>query len=359
MRSGTRQLSFRRKIYVSICAYIIIPLLFLFSCEILISFFIRLRYGVPGKSYGTYISDKELGVRLHPNAYNTGATYNNLGFRNINDIAVRKPIGSTRIYCSGGSTTYCQNLSNADTWSNLLQEKLRKLPKHQNDEVINSGVMSVPLAYEFKLAKRWIPILRPDYVVFYGTGFNEGGIELNMKKRGIDLDKLLKKREFGVYVLNDNMTSFWLRNSILLKLIDRIVKEALEKILVRKFLLSEKEYPGMSTPHPWTVENFDTIFNEYLLFLKQYNCTPIIVASTDSETDDNWYFNNYMRMFNKRAVMLGKAQGAIICDFASIVKDLPDKKDLFGPSKIHFTKQGAALLSDVLLETVKNIEKYK
>lgn len=62
------------------------------------------KHGIPGKSYGIYQPDLELGATHRPNSYNSNSSINNWGLRNPDDTPEAKPLGSTRIYCSGGST---------------------------------------------------------------------------------------------------------------------------------------------------------------------------------------------------------------------------------------------------------------
>ena len=194
-----RLFAMRLKGFFYFCAvYLALPIALLLSLEVALRVALHMKHSVPGKSYGTYVYDKDVGARLKPNGYNSGTSYNNLGFRNLHDIHPGKLLKGKRIYCTGGSTTYCQNLDTPQTWPHLLQERLRTHPGHPHDEVINSGIMSVPLSYEFKLAQKWIPILKPDYVIFYGTGFNEDRAEIELERAGYNLDEMARNRKDSI-----------------------------------------------------------------------------------------------------------------------------------------------------------------
>jgi hypothetical protein len=346
----------KKRIITFIFFCVVVPLFLLLIAEAGLRLFIHIRYGVPGKSYGTYIADRDLIVRHRPDSYNTFTAFNNLGFRNIEDIALEKKPGGLRIYCSGASTTFCQNLPTEESWPHLLQEKLRTLPGHENDEVINAGIMGVPLAYEFKLARQWIPLLKPDYVIFYGTGFNEGHLQYLLMTYGSeDLDELLQKETFGIYRLDSNMTHVAIRHSIIAKAVDHVTKNFFFK--KRAKARYDRMFDGRyeASPHPWIVKNFDAVFRAYLAFLKEEGCTPVIVGSGDTGVE-SWYFDNFLRTFNRTALEIGEEERCVLADFAGVAEEHPRREGLFMESHIHMTREGTELLSDVLLDVIIGLE---
>ena len=48
--------------------------------------YIHTRYGRPGKSYGIWQADRELGTIPRPNSYNSLTSLNHYGFRNREDV---------------------------------------------------------------------------------------------------------------------------------------------------------------------------------------------------------------------------------------------------------------------------------
>src|SRR5437016_4570358 len=110
------QLSFKKRILFALITIVGLPLLLAACGELGGRLYLYHYYGKPGKSYGIYMADMELGATHCPNSYNTNAVINNWGLRNSENTSEDKPQGVTRIYCSGGSTTFCYNLNQEDTW---------------------------------------------------------------------------------------------------------------------------------------------------------------------------------------------------------------------------------------------------
>lgn len=62
---------------------------------------IHFKYGVPGKTYGLWTHDAELGAIHSRNGYNSNSETNNYGFRNKEDVFEPKPPGSVRVIAYG------------------------------------------------------------------------------------------------------------------------------------------------------------------------------------------------------------------------------------------------------------------
>lgn len=89
---------------------------------------------------------------------------NNLGFR-ANDLALPKPPGVFRIVCIGASTT-AEGPTNALTYPNILEKKLRKHFGGRPIEVVNCGIYGIESSQE----KRHLPdylALQPDLIIYY------------------------------------------------------------------------------------------------------------------------------------------------------------------------------------------------
>lgn len=106
-----------------ILSVLIIILFIEFTSRIII----HLRYSVPGRTYGIWKYDKELGADHKSNSYNTHTSLNNYGFRNKEDVFEPKPENSLRIIAIGGSTTFGYNLQDGETFTEKLEAKLRKI----------------------------------------------------------------------------------------------------------------------------------------------------------------------------------------------------------------------------------------
>lgn len=113
--------------------------------------------------------------------------------------------------------------------------------------------------------------------------------------------------------------------------------------------IAEKRYP-----HDWVTWNFEKTLQAYLVFLKENGCQVIIVRNGDNGIED-WYLTNFIRKFRDIAVDIGRREGAIICDFDSVVENYSNRKDLYIDSGVHVTLEGSQMLSSVLLNTLNGI----
>lgn len=254
--------SIKKVFFISI-AVLVIPFLMLLAAELLARLYVHFCYGVPGKTYGIYMFDKEIGAIHRPNSYNSNSVINNWGFRNKEDNLEQKPKGVTRIYCSGGSTNFCYNLRTEESWPSILQRNLRGKNSHQHDEVLNVGEISFTISHEFALAKRIIPLLKPDIVVLYGTGINEIlGISALIRE-GKNLDELLKKKKWGVFSQALDQARFLKRTSVLVRIYDYYIK---------KYFLGHfsKIHPNQASQqmyvHPWVIKILNIPYVSTLTF---------------------------------------------------------------------------------------------
>lgn len=317
---------------------------------------IHFRYGAPGKSYGLYVADPELGATHRRNAYNTKGQFNNFGLRGAEDVRAGRLESGLRIYCSGASTTFCYNLSDADAWPSILQRELRKIPGHERDEVLNAGQISFAVAHEYILARRLVPALRPDVALVW-TGLNEMSSAELLQKEGKNVDDLLAGGVWGVTAKTLDQARFLKRTSVLVRLWDYEVKTRIER--ARKSTLAlpppptgESVAPGeaLESVHPWVVFNFEKTLGEYLGYLKGQGVVPILVRFPDAGNEDS--FSTKEREFRERAVRLARLSRVPVCDLAGVAEASPDRKDLFISSGFHVTKRGAEVFASVLMGCV-------
>ncbi len=333
----------------AVLTVIVLTLLLALALEAGLRVYIHYKYGVPGKSYGIYQSDPELGAVHRPNSYNSNSVINNWGLRNVEDIDERKPEGALRVYCSGGSTTFCYNLKTEEAWPSLLERRLRRLPGHARDQVLNAGQVAFSLSHEFALAKRLVPRLEPDLTVLYGTGINElaAGFALIREKR--DLDALLAQRKWGVFSKNLDQANGIKRNSALVKFFDYKFKHMLQESSRRRFLSQIAQDNGKD--QPWIDKNFEMTLRDYIRFLKGRGSRVLLVRYGDSGVEAAGVRDAAL-IFRDRASAIAVEEGASVVDFASLVEKRPDRKDLFIDSGLHVNMRGADLLADVLLDAI-------
>ena len=349
-----------KKVIYAVFGTFFFAVLILLAAELFVRICIHFRYGVAGKKYGIYIADKELGAVHRPNSYNTNSVMNNRGFRNSNDILGKKLEGALRIYCSGGSTVFCYNVSTDESWPSVLQYKLRQAPGHEKDEVLNAGEICFSVSHEFAFAKRFIPILKPNIVILYGFGTNESSGAIGLIQEGYDLKKLSAEKKWGIPTRRLDQGKFWKRNSVLIKLFDYEIKNKLMGVLTGLFR-KKAAAKSASTVDPWfdkwVIENFEHTLRAYIRFLHSNGCRVVLVRWGDSWGLDKElyaYFIKYFLPLRELGVKIGKEEGATICDFASVVEQQPQRKQLFIASGVHLTSKGVDLFTETIIATLKN-----
>lgn len=318
------------------------------GCRLIIHF----KYGVPGKSYGIYQGDSELGATHRPHAYNNNSVLNNWGLRNREDVGPKSP-GTLRVYCSGGSTTFCYNLPTDEAWPSVLQRELRKVPGHERDEVLNAGQITWSLCHEFVLAKRLLPQLKPDFVVLF-TGVNEGmSAEQFERKEPGKLDRLLAEQRWGEVAKDLGQARFLMRHSALMRLWDYRIKAWFGPQLTKDYNQTELTEPPKNHPsmHPYVMANLEHTLRAYLRFIREQGATPVILRYGDNGSD-GWYMKFGTRVWRERVVEIGRAEGALVCDAAVVFERHPQRKECFIESGIHVTSLGAAVLAGELRKTL-------
>ena len=306
--------------------------------------FFHLKYGRPGKVYGIYMADEELGATHRPNSYNANSVINNRGFRNLDDIEDIKPPGSTRVYCSGGSTTFCYNLSTEQAWPTRLQVDLRQRAGHERDEVINAGQICFPVSSELALAHRVVPQLKPDVVVIF-TAVNEWlAAGIISSADGKNFDDLLRTQQWGVVPRHMDQERFLKRESILVRFLDYKFKKWFEPKLTQDFRAADAK---PLAPHPWVMANFEHTLREYLDYLRKQGVGRVILVRWGDSGADTWFMKEERR-FRERSVEIASEMGDEVFDFSSIVDTYPQRPSLFIESGIHLTEQGANLFSEKL-----------
>jgi lysophospholipase L1-like esterase len=128
--------------------------------------YINLVYGVPGKSYGIYRADFELGARHAENTYNLMREFNDHGFQSPEDVMELKPEGAARVLVYGDTTVFSPNLEMEDTWPLALQDVLRE-DHHPRTQVLNAGEDNWSIGHAFTRARTEIEVLAPDVAIIY------------------------------------------------------------------------------------------------------------------------------------------------------------------------------------------------
>ncbi|MFT4515707.1 MAG: lysophospholipase L1-like esterase [Planctomycetota bacterium] len=96
-------------------------------------------------------------------------TINRFGFRSDRLTEIAKPVGTTRVFCVGGSTTECIYLDDANAWPELLQQQLGSAA---GLDVINAGHSGDATRDHLALLSQRIVPFDPD-VVLLMIGIND------------------------------------------------------------------------------------------------------------------------------------------------------------------------------------------
>jgi hypothetical protein len=311
--------------------------------------YIHLKHGVPGKSYGLWRYDEVLGAAHSENAYNTRYQTNDYGFRNREAVIRPKPADALRVIAYGGSTTFCYNLPDEETWPARLESLLRE-DHNANDQVLNAGAIAWSLGHALARAKRDIPALKPDVVLIY-SGINEDLNARSLAADGISVANLVSKREFGRFASNLSQNQWLQRNVVTLKLVDhwlmpwlRDVKPAMAPPV------SDDEISVV--PKQAVLENYRRTLALFLDLARDHGARPVFIVQTHGR---NNRMNRYLTSYSRAGVDIAIAGGALVVDADALVSAYDgDPMDLFAATGVHFSRIGAVLLADLIFTEVFN-----
>ena len=320
--------------------------------------FIWWRHGVPGKSYGLWQYDKELGAIHAGNAYNTHTQTNSDGFRGREDVIEPKPPGSLRVIAYGGSTTYCYNLPDGETWPERLQARLRSRPGHERDQVLNGGHISWSLSHLYLQAKRDIPRLRPDLVILY-VGVNETTNEGYLALAGQDAQRLLQERRFGVAATNLDQCRWLKRNSVTMRFLDYAIKSKVKSALPESRELvgtshsaDQRDERVAGWKESWVWQNYAIVLRQMIDLVHQHGGQVLFVAEAGAKTFQD---RGFLR-FSAEGLQVAKDRGAATCDprpaFAR-----SQSGNLFYETGVHVSAEGAQLLSSEIFRAIEGMDR--
>jgi lysophospholipase L1-like esterase len=339
---------------------------FVGSIEVAGRMYIWWKHGVPGKSYGLWQYDAELGAIHASNSYNTGTQTNNYGFRGREDVFEPKPPGSRRFICYGGSMTFCYNLADGETWPERLQEHLRAGAGHERDQVLNGGHIIWSTGHLYRQALRDLPALRPDYVVLY-TGVNDITNAQHLILAGYDLDELDRQQQYGVMALNYDQNRWLKRNSVLVRFFEYRLRVYLRggetgptphahaKLEELKKGWSDDEFK-----RTWIWKNYLFELGRFVRLIRENGGTPIFVIEAGLPDEDT---PNEPPEPSKRSTKLWlsahaadvmRQDGVIVCDPRSVILADPNRKDLFHSTGAHVSAEGAKILAEQIAKSIES-----
>jgi hypothetical protein len=317
--------------------------------------YMHFRYGVPGKTYGRWRADAELGARMAENVYDHRWQTNDRGFRNDEDVIEPRQKDCLRVIAYGGSTTLCWNLPTPQTWPAQLEERLREVSGRPCHQVLNAGDILWSLSHVLARAKTEIPELRPDVVLIY-SGINEVGNALYLAHEGMAMDELVASGNYGVFSRRLPQNRWLVRNSFAFKLLHKVLVTPLEDVFRNEEgrrwsrLLAtwiDAEHPAMP-PDPGILENYLHVLDTLIDLCRSHGAEPIFIvqahgANTVGFDNLTAYSREGGRVARRLGVRVVKAQ-AIVDSYHG------DPMDLFIETGVHWSARGASLFADYIYE---------
>lgn len=305
--------------------------------------YLHVQHGVPGKSYGLWRYDEELGAVHAGDAYNTSYQTNDYGFRNREAVTRPKPDDALRVIAYGGSTTFCYNLGFDETWTTNLERLLREYhdPK---DQVLNAGAIAWSLGHALARARRDIPDLKPDVVLIY-SGINEDLNARSLAADGVSVAELVGEGDYGRFATNLDQNQWLRRNIVSVKLLDHLLAPWIRPAN----LMMEPGVPDhevAETPKPAILENYRRTLERFIDLAREHGARVVFVVQTHGRNNSS---NRYLTSYSRAGADVARAFGASVVDADALVASYDgDPMDLFTASGVHYSPIGASMLGDLI-----------
>lgn len=336
-KTTTANLPLWKKILFSLIIAVGFPVFAILAIEGAGYAIIHFKYGVPGKSYGLWTADAEIGAIHAANAYNSNSETNNFGFRNKEEVLVPKPPNSIRVIAYGGSTTFCYNLETDQAWPLRLQEELRKYAGPQS-QVLNAGAIVWSIGQEIARAKRDLPVLKPDVVILY-SGLNEETNYGHLLDEGVDLKGALAAGQHGLFSRNLDQARWLKRNSMIVRFLE----------YTNLFGPTPKNEPTPDYPIvPEVRENFNRTLREFIELIRKNDAKPLYVIMGGLHEIGQ---NRLLLRYSREGANVAREMGVPVIDSNEVVANYKgNKADLFAPTGAHWSALGATLLAQFIDE---------
>lgn len=319
-----------KKLLLAALLIVVPPLLLILGLEAAGRAAIWWKYGVPGKSYGLWQYDPELGAVHTRHGYNTNSVTNDYGFRNVEDVREPKPAGALRVIAYGGSTTFCYNLNTEQAWPARL-ERLLRASRNKDDQVLNAGAIMWSVGQEFARAKRDIPKLKPDVVILY-SGVNEEANAQFLGEEGVNFAQAVAEKRFGLFAKKLDQSRWVKRNSVIVRYLEYFGGAA-APVANEKPVTVPTYNPS---PLPAVMENFKHVMASFIDLARQNGARPVyVIMGGLTEVGPNRRLLSYSR----ETAEVARRMGVTVVDSQQVVAAYPgDKADLFIPSGVHWSQ---------------------
>ncbi len=296
--------------------------------------YINLIYGIPGKSYGIYRSDPELGARHAESSYNLMRQFDDHGFQSPEDVMKPKPEGAARILVYGDTTAFSPNLEMPDTWPLAVQRNLRETQDPQT-QVLNAGEDSWSLGHAYVRARGEIEELEPDVSIIY-AGVEE---ELNaamIDRTGESFARLTAESENPV-IQKTGIKNNWLyRNSVTFKAFAFTVLKWLDYLVGIAFAQAAE-------PDPLILAHYQKMLTAFVELNDKHGTTTVfVIQAYGTDTPEHRRLTGYSRA----SANLARELGAIVIDAQEAVAGYDgDPAELFDEWGLRFSEKGAEVFA--------------
>jgi lysophospholipase L1-like esterase len=326
-----------------------LPVIFVLGVEGVGLAIIHLKYGVPGKSYGLWQYDRELGAIHAANAYNRDSETNNFGFRNKENVLEPKPANALRIIAYGGSTTYCYNLPNDLAWPLRLQQILRA-QHNASDQVLNGGAIMWSIGHEFARAKRDLPTLKPDVVIIY-SGVNEEANAALLKTEGVSLEQALKDGKTGLFSRELLQTRWLMRNSVIIRYWEYVATSWWHSSNAggaETHIAPVQFQAGSGAIDPVVSQNFNATLRDFIALIRAHGAKPIYVIMGGLPEIG---VNGRLLQYSRQGAEVARQLNVIVLDSQEIIESFKGERPaLFFYTGVHWSEIGAGLLASFIYE---------
>ena len=321
------------------------------SLELAVRFYIYIKYGVPGKSYGTFEGHPVLRGQLRPNSYSFTREFNDHAFQTSENVDFADTV--TRIITYGGSTTFSYNLAMPDTWPLRLQEQLRDSGRPV--QVLNAGVVMWSSGHILIKAREQISLIKPKIVIVY-SGINEVFNRDFLALEGVALPDPGSNSD-AVPIARSLTQASWLFQNLVLFKIARGVSDQIKS----RFTPEDDRVTSPYAPLPSAQREQltdPTVFANYVRNLRRLNdvirangATMVFVVQARAW---NGPVVSEPTAYSRRAASVVRDMGAMVIDPQADLAtgDLP-LGQMFSSSGVHYSAEGSRRFAALLAERLK------
>ena len=292
--------------------------------------------------------------------FNNNLEHTEEGFRkvlNFNSLGdqLNQFSGSNKIYCMGGSSTYCAFLYGYEkTWPSKLQDKL----DINKSIVINGGVGGWGTIQSLTRFIGWASIIQPKIVILYQskndlTPFYNG--RSNQKKIFPLLENIILQFTKAKIDCKNNSRRQLLKDGRYINFIKTFLKKGYPDYVEDVSLV----YSSEIHPHEIGFKRYDenalnsTIFRYETVFNIVNNWNGKVLFIPEIITQQSVYFK-YMQHIHSNAKKLSeKYKNFYFFDLNNIIT--VNEKNFYN-SKMHFTEEGCSIFSEMIFNTLNKID---